>query len=69
MSSVTEPTPRKSCLACDADNHQTPLIQLDYLDRTYWICPRHMPTLIHDPASLIGSLPGAERLRPADHKD
>jgi hypothetical protein len=66
---MTDPTPAKRCLACGADNAQTPLIHLDYLDRSYWICPQHMPVLIHDPASLVGALPGAERLRPADHHD
>jgi hypothetical protein len=66
---VTDTTPRKACLVCGGDNRQTPLVQLDYLDRPYWICPRHMPMLIHDPASLAGMLPGAETLQPADHHD
>lgn len=59
----------KRCLACGADNQQTPLISLDYLDRAFWICPQHLPVLIHDPTRLTGMLPGAERLRPADHHD
>lgn len=66
---VTDPTPAKRCLACGADNQQTPLISLDYLDRAFWICPQHLPVLIHDPGRLVGMLPGAERLRPADHHD
>jgi len=66
---TTDTTSGKCCLKCGADNHQAPLIRLDYLDAEYWICPQHLPVLIHDPAGLIGSLPGAERFRPADHHD
>ena len=59
----------KSCLACRRDSDETPLIQLAYRDAEVWICPQHLPILIHDPAQLIGLLPGAENLSPADHHD
>jgi hypothetical protein len=62
-------SPDHRCLACGRDQAATPLIQLEYLDKAYWICPQHLPMLIHDPGSLIGRLPGAERLQPADHHD
>ncbi len=55
---VTE-TPRKACLACDRDSDQTPLICLEYRGAPLWICPQHMPLLIHQPDKLVGSLPGA----------
>lgn len=58
-----------SCLECKRTRNETPLLRLEYLDGTYWICPEHLPVLIHDPARLIGTLPGAERLRPAEHRD
>jgi hypothetical protein len=57
------------CLACGRTKDETPLIRLEYLDTGYWICPQHLPILIHDPTRLIGTLPGAERLEPADHAD
>ncbi|MBP1605586.1 MAG: hypothetical protein H6Q08_960 [Acidobacteria bacterium] len=57
------------CLACQRGSHDTPLIRLEYLDKPYWICPQHLPILIHDPARLTGTLPGAERLEPAEHHD
>jgi hypothetical protein len=57
------------CLACQRDSQATPLIRLEYLERVFWICPQHLPILIHDPARLIGALPGAERLEPAEHHD
>ena len=57
------------CLACNRDSHATPLVTLEYQDAPYWICPQHLPVLIHDPAQLVGKLEGAENLKPADHHD
>jgi hypothetical protein len=63
-----EPT-KKACLACQRGEQETPLVCLDYKDERFWICPQHLPILIHDPAQLIGQLPGAENLKPADTHD
>ncbi len=59
----------KQCLLCGRDATQTPLLTLDYQDSTFCICPQHLPVLIHDPSQLVGRLPGAENLRPADIHD
>ena len=59
----------KVCLACGRGTGETPLVSLEYKDSRFWICPQHLPVLIHDPHQLIGRLPGAEKLTPADHKD
>jgi hypothetical protein len=59
----------KRCLACDRDDSVTPLIPLEYRGSRIWICPQHLPILIHDPSQLVGRLPGAENLRPSDHQD
>ena len=59
----------KKCLACDRDSNATPLITLDYRGSQVAICPQHLPVLIHNPSELIGMLPGAENLQPAQHKD
>ena len=59
----------KKCLACKRGTHETPLVHLEYQDSSLWICPQHLPILIHDPSQLIGLLPGAENLSPADHHD
>ncbi len=59
----------KKCLACGRDHTQTPLITLDYRETTFWICPQHLPVLIHDPQRLTGMLPGAEDMEPAEHQD
>ncbi len=65
----TSPTSAPVCLACGQDSHVTPLIALEFQGQTFWICPQHLPVLIHDPVRLVGKLPGAERLHPADHHD
>ncbi|MDT8435668.1 MAG: hypothetical protein RRA92_02825 [Gemmatimonadota bacterium] len=58
-----------TCLACGRPQEQVPLIALAWQGSETWICPQHLPVLIHDPARLAGRLPGAESLRPADHHD
>ena len=59
----------RRCLACSRGSDATPLVHLIYREADLWICPQHLPILIHDPAQLIGLLPGAETLSPADHHD
>ena len=58
-----------NCLYCQRGSQQAPLIQLEYKDQTYWICPQHLPILIHDPSKLEGLLPGAGELQPAEGHD
>jgi hypothetical protein len=55
----------RRCLECRRDTNQTPLIALEYQGARLWICPTHIPILIHDPGRLEGKLPGAENLEPA----
>ena len=57
------------CLACDRDGSQVPLLSFEYQGELRRICPQHLPILIHEPSQLVGRLPGAEDLSPADHKD
>ena len=59
----------KNCLVCGRGDEQVPLLRLDCRGKVLWICPQHLPVLIHDPGSLAGKLPGAENLRPHNHKD
>lgn len=62
---MSENTPR--CLVCELTKQEVPLISILYQDQTYYICPQHFPILIHQPAKLVGKLPGAEKLQP--HED
>jgi hypothetical protein len=66
---MEEETSNQKCLACERSSAVTPLILIDYRGSRLWICPQHLPLLIHDPAQLIGKLEGAEDLKPADHHD
>ena len=52
----------KHCLVCQNDENQAPLIEISYQSKKYYICPQHMPILIHNPDKLAGMLPGAENL-------
>ena len=52
----------KTCLACGRSEQESPLIALAYRGEQLWICPQHMPQLIHQPQQLVGKLPGAENL-------
>ena len=63
----TSSTP-KTCLACGLDEQQTPLVAVAYRNASYWICPKDLPVLIHNPAQLADRLPGAEHLTPGRHK-
>jgi hypothetical protein len=56
-------------LVCGRGPEETPLLALEYRGAALWICPQHLPVLIHDPAQLADRLPGAEGLRPAEHHD
>ena len=62
--------PKKdACLYCERTSDEVPLVQLQFKGQDLRICPQHLPILIHDPSQLIGRLPGAEDLKPADHHD
>ena len=52
----------KNCLVCQSDENQAPLIEISYQGNKYYICPQHMPILIHNPDKLTGMLPGAENM-------
>jgi hypothetical protein len=62
---MTSPDP--ACVYCERDHKEVPLLQMQYQGKTYWICPEHLPVLIHKPAQLAGKLPGVEKLSPGQH--
>jgi len=66
---MSDGTNRPTCLACRRDSDATPLVSLEYRGTRYWICPQHLPVLIHEPARLVGTLEGAENLEPSDYHD
>lgn len=57
----------KTCLNCGRSSDQAPLMTLDFRGETYYLCPQCLPVMIHKPQNLVGKLPGAETLLPANH--
>jgi hypothetical protein len=55
------------CLVCEQNSQEVPLLAIEYQERQYWICPQHIPVLIHSPEELVGRLPGAEKLQGHRH--
>jgi hypothetical protein len=62
-------TATATCLVCQKPSAEVPLISFRFKGSDLWICPQHLPVLIHDPSRLTGILPGAEDLSPAEHHD
>ena len=60
---MTESSPK--CVYCERSSDQIPLLALRYQGTQAWICPQHLPVLIHNPERLVGKLPGAENLNPS----
>jgi len=64
---MSDNLPSNACLACGRGDDVIPLVVIEYRGESIRICPQHLPLLIHDPAKLIGTLPGAENLVAAEH--
>jgi hypothetical protein len=56
----------KRCIVCEQDSQSVPLIEFEFKGQTHFICPQHLPILIHKPATLADKLPGLELLGPPD---
>ncbi len=50
------------CLVCHKTSNEIPLVKMEYKDKEIYICPQHIPLLIHEPEKLIGTLDGAEKM-------
>jgi len=54
-------------LYCEREDREVPLIALRSQGVEAWICPQHLPILIHKPHSLAGKLSGVENLSAEGH--
>jgi len=52
-------SPDEKCIVCERSSNDVPLIPLHYQKSTLWICPQHLPVLIHKAEQLADKLPGA----------
>jgi hypothetical protein len=57
----------KSCLYCERDANQIPLLAVEFQGQELSICAQHLPILIHSPAKLADKLPGLAQVPPAEH--
>jgi len=54
------------CLYCQRTSSEVPLLNINYKDKQYSICPQHLPILIHEPGKLKGLIPDADKLQTFD---
>jgi hypothetical protein len=57
------------CLNCGNTEQNIPLVNLSFKGDKAYICSRCLPVLIHHPEELAGKIEGAEKIKPAEHKD
>ncbi len=55
------------CVHCERTSDEVPLLKLKFKNKKSWICPQHLPVLIHKPQTLVGKLPGVENLSSEEH--
>jgi len=53
-----------TCIYCDQSDQIVPLLLFQYRGKQHWICPQHLPILIHKPDQLAEKLPGLELISP-----
>jgi hypothetical protein len=53
----------KTCLVCKKSSQETPVTKFYHKDTEFYICPQHIPILIHNPQELVGLLEGADKLQ------
>jgi len=53
----------RKCLVCDTPSTEVPVTKFYYKESEFYICPQHMPVIIHNPQQLIGLLPDADKLQ------
>ena len=58
-----------TCLNCERNEEQIPLLALRFHGEQYYICPQCLPLLIHKPEKLSKKLPGMNLSRPVEQDD
>ena len=55
----------KECLVCKKTSAEIPVTKFYYQESEFYICPLHMPTIIHKPQELVGLIDGADKFEGA----
>ncbi len=50
----------RECLVCKKTSTEIPVTKFYYQESEFYICPQHMPVIIHNPKELIGLIDGAD---------
>ena len=53
----------RKCLVCKTSSTEIPVTKFYYHDSEFYICPQHMPVIIHNPEELIGLIEGADKFK------
>ncbi|MBD0776676.1 hypothetical protein HPE56_02625 [Maribacter sp. ANRC-HE7] len=53
----------KTCIVCKKSSNEIPVTKFYYKEDEFYICPQHLPVLIHNPQDLVGLLDGADKLQ------
>ena len=53
----------KACIVCKKSSQETPVTKFYHKDSEFYICPQHIPILIHNPQELVGLLEDADKLQ------
>jgi len=61
--------PPANCVYCRRSAEEVPLVALQHRGEQLWICPAHLPLLIHHPEKLADRLPGARNLTTDSQSD
>ncbi|NLP58501.1 hypothetical protein [Lutibacter sp. B1] len=54
---------KKECLVCKKTLEEIPVTKFYYQDSYFYLCPQHIPVLIHSPQELVGLLPDVDKIR------
>ena len=49
----------KSCIVCGKTHEEIPVTKFYYKESEFYICPQHIPMLIHKPTELANKIPDA----------
>ena len=50
----------KECIVCKKTSEEIPVTKFYYKESEFYICPQHLPTIIHKPQDLVGLIEGAD---------
>ena len=51
----------KICYNCKRDENMVALLEMTYKGEKMFVCPQHLPDLIHSPAKVADLVPGSDK--------